>query len=392
MLNLFRKQSATELTKMDIAEECADETLYVDPGEAMLLDCVMNLSQKGFWYVEATDLKSDVPAFVSPEARRLMGLPLHKEVGLSSLIQMVHADFREAFRGLMNHTLSHSGDEKPLRCLIKTDANTFQWFCIRATYSREFTPPRLVAVMENAEEETAQSRLFDIVSTRFDLSREMLNDGLWDLDIIGGNPLNPDNVFWWSPQFRKLLGFETIEDFPDVMDSWALRLHPDDKQAALDAFVSHLMDFSGKTGFDIEYRLKLRSGEYRWFQARGQTKRAPDGTPLRAVGALIDIQGRKDRALHEESEIRRNIQTAETAKEIAELVFENGNIAAQIKLISLNASIEAARAGMHGRGFSVIASAIRGLAERTADITGQISRLQMRISNSATSTEKPHGH
>jgi len=388
MLNLFRKQSAKEPTTMDIAEKFIDETLDVDHSDATLLKCIMNLSQKGYWYVETTDLKSDAPAFVSPEARQLMGLPLQKEVGISSLIQMLHADFREAFKGLISHTLKHSGDEKLLRCLIKTGANTFQWFCIRASYSREFTPPRLIAVIENTEEETSQSRQFDIVSTRFDLSREMLNDGLWDLDIIGGNPLNPDNVFWWSPQFRKLLGFETIEEFPDVMDSWASRLHPDDKQNALDAFVSHLMDFSGKTGFDIEYRLKLRSGEYRWFQARGQTKRAPDGTPLRAVGALIDIQGRKDRGRHEESEVRRNIQTAETAKEIAELVSENGIIAAQIKLISLNASIEAARAGVHGRGFSVIASAIRGLAERTADITGHISRLQMRISNSASGTEK----
>jgi PAS domain-containing protein len=305
---------------------------------------------------------------------------------------MVHPDSRDDFRRLINYTLNHGDVNKPVRCLFKTDANDFQWFRISASYCQEFTPPRLVAVMENIEEETAQSRLFEIVSTRFDLSREMLNDGLWDLDIIGGNPLNPDNVFWWSPQFRKLLGFETIEEFPDVMDSWASRLHPDDKQAALDAFVSHLMDFSGKTGFDIEYRLRLRSGEYRWFQARGQTKRASDGTPLRAVGALIDIQGRKDRLLHEESEGRRNIQTAETAKEIAELVSENASIAAQIKLISLNASIEAARAGVHGRGFSVIASAIRGLAERTADITGQISRLQMRIRNFASSTENPHKH
>lgn len=253
MLNLFRKQSAKEPTTMDIAEKFIDETMDVDHSDATLLKCIMNLSQKGYWYVETTDLKSDAPAFVSPEARQLMGLPLQKEVGLSSLIQMIHADFREAFKGLISHTLKHSGDEKLLRCLIKTGANTFQWFCIRASYSREFTPPRLVAVIENTEEETSQSRKFDIVSTRFDLSREMLNDGLWDLDIIGGNPLNPDNVFWWSPQFRKLLGFETIEEFPDVMDSWASRLHPDDKQNALDAFVSHLMDFSGKTGFDIEY-------------------------------------------------------------------------------------------------------------------------------------------
>ena len=327
------------------------------------------------------------PVFLSHSARRLLGLTPDEEVGTHSLMQRVHTEHQDAFTDFVFSSLSHGPAKKPLQCMVKTDKTNFQWFIFQAKYCVEFSPPRLVGIIKNIEQQTTQARLFDIVSTRFDLSREMLNDGLWDLDIIGGNPLNPDNVFWWSPQFRKLLGFETVEEFPDVMDSWASRLHPDDRQAALDAFVKHLMDYSGKTGFDIEYRLKLRSGEYRWFQARGQTKRAPDGTPLRAVGALIDIQARKDRRLHEDSEVRRNIQTAEAAKEIAELVSENGNIAAQIKLISLNASIEAARAGIHGRGFSVIASAIRGLAERTADITGQISRLQKRIQSFSDSTE-----
>jgi len=388
----LKKAPATEWAQSAIAEAPASETIMSHHNDTMLLKCVMTLGQEGVWYIESPDLQSDSPAFFSSSARRLLGLAAQKDIGLASLQQRVHPDHRETFRDFIRYVLSHGGAGQPLRCRIKTDGAAFQWVLLRALYSTDFTPPRLVAVVENIEEETAQARLFDIVSTRFDLSREMLNDGLWDLDIIGGNPLNPDNVFWWSPQFRKLLGFETVEEFPDVMESWASRLHPEDKQAALDAFVSHLMDFSGKTGFDIEYRLKLRSGEYRWFQARGQTKRATDGTPLRAVGALIDIQGRRDRLLHEENEIKRNVQTAETAKEIAELVSENGNIAAQIKLISLNASIEAARAGMHGRGFSVIASAIRGLAERTADITGQISRLQMRIRNSATRTDSPHEH
>lgn len=387
--NLFKKRSEKEQIPSPVIVEAVSESRHIERSDTILLKSLMQLSKEGIWYVEAPDLQSDSPAWFSQKARRLLGMPAHTESGLASLIQMVHPDFRDAFRSFIRYALNHGGVEKPLQCRIKTDATTYEWFRIRALYSTEFTPPRLVGVIENSEEETTQARLFDIVSTRFDLSREMLNDGLWDLDIIGGNPLNPDNVFWWSPQFRKLLGFETIEEFPDVMESWASRLHPEDKQAALDAFVSHLMDLSGKTPFDIEYRLKLRSGEYRWFQARGQTKRAADGTPLRAVGALIDIQGRKDRLVHEQSEVRRNIQTAETAKEIAELVSENGSIAAQIKLISLNASIEAARAGIHGRGFSVIASAIRGLAERTADITGQISRLQMRIRDSAAATEKP---
>jgi hypothetical protein len=76
-----------------------------------------------------------------------------------------------------------------------------------------------------------------------------------------------------------------------------------------------------------------------------------------------------------------------TVEEIADIVRQYG-VAAQIKLISLNASTEAARAGAHGRGFSVISSAIRSLAERTADITGQISRLQIRIKSSTEESDQ----
>ncbi len=79
-------------------------------------------------------------------------------------------------------------------------------------------------------------------------------------------------------------GFETVEEFPDVLDSWASRLHPEDKQRSIEAFGAHLNDRSGKTGFDITYRLKLKDGSYRWFRARGQTRRAHDGTPTAGGG------------------------------------------------------------------------------------------------------------
>ena len=65
--------------------------------------------------------------------------------------------------------------------------------------------------------------------------------------------------------------------------------------------------------------------------------------------------------------------------EIAKLFSENASIAAQIKLISLNASTEAARAGVQGLGFSIIASEIRKLADTTAEITENISRLQVKL-------------
>ena len=52
-----------------------------------------------------------------------------------------------------------------------------------------------------------------------------------------------------------------------------------------------------------------------------------------------------------------------------------GEIAAQTRMLAINASIEAARAGVHGTGFAVVAQEVRELAVQTSELAEEISRV-----------------
>jgi methyl-accepting chemotaxis protein len=110
--------------------------------------------------------------------------------------------------------------------------------------------------------------------------------GLWDAILHEGDPAHALSRWTWTPEFRRLLGFTSEADFPDKLESWSDRLHPEDYDRVFAIFAASLT-----TGnqYDVNYRLKMRDGSYRWFRATGGVILDAQRKARRACGSLVDI-------------------------------------------------------------------------------------------------------
>ena len=122
--------------------------------------------------------------------------------------------------------------------------------------------------------------------------------------------------FYFNKSWLDFVGRTLEQEFGN---GWAEGVHPEDFDRCLEIYVS---SFDARQPFEMEYRLRHHSGEYRWILDHGVPRYAPDGTFEGYVGGCLDVHDQKEAA----ENLRIAAETLRASEEHLRLAQQVGTI------------------------------------------------------------------
>jgi two-component system, sensor histidine kinase and response regulator len=232
-----------------------------------LLDTVAAMARIGGWEI---DLATFEPIW-SQEVYRIHGVAPSTRVDLAAMLEFYPPEARPLIENAIGDAIRHGASFDHTVPFI-TAAGERRW-------------ARVIGVPERTNEVTTRlSGAFQDVTDQHEIQIRLAratrssSEGHWDYDF-------GTETVWCSATHEELLGLPAREVRLQA-DEFRTRAHPEDRARIAAAFEQHILD---STPFDVQLRMRVAGGDWRWFRTRGAVERDELGRLASFAGSLTDI-------------------------------------------------------------------------------------------------------
>jgi PAS domain S-box-containing protein len=231
--------------------------------------------------------------FVNPRGERLLGASASRSLVGRSTVELFQPHARARMLEYMTRWLDGEATPAVREQVVRLDGTLAE---VDVTGSRLDAGSGAVQIVirEGTDAVPVASASQRENLERLTLAFAGAREGVYDWNVETGAVV-------YSARWKEMLGYSDDEIEPHV-SAWERLLHPDDRHHA--QLVNRVGVPEGQT-YEVEFRLRHRSGQYLHILSRGfPIRRRPDGHVVRVVGTHLDITDRKraEAALRESEE------------------------------------------------------------------------------------------
>ena len=201
-----------------------------------------------------------------------------------SVFDLVLPEHRDAFMRMHQDVIG--GAARTLQFKVQGLQGTRRWL---ETHAVPFQNPvtggteHLAITYDISERKQAEEAL-RLSQERLHQALRASNTGLWDWNTESGDVS-------FSKEWKSQLGYGELE-LQDSFETWASRLHPDDRDRAI-RYAQTYCD-NPVWAFRQDFRLRHKDGSYRWIDSHASFVTEADGRKIRLLGSHTDITARKE--------------------------------------------------------------------------------------------------